>query len=44
LPRGNVKGNIDAELVLYTMIEYENYENKNYPANLLRRMIERIDA
>lgn len=26
LPDGKVKGNVDAELVLYTMIEYENYE------------------
>jgi len=27
LPDGKVKGNIDAELVLHTMIEYPNYEN-----------------
>ncbi len=26
LPNGKVKGNIDAELVLHTMIEYPNYE------------------
>ncbi len=26
LPSGTVKGNIDAELVLHTMIEYPNYE------------------
>lgn len=26
LPDGKVKGNIDAELVLHTMIEYPNYE------------------
>jgi len=26
LPNGNVKGNVDAELVLHTMIEYNNYE------------------
>jgi len=26
LPSGKVKGNVDAELVLYTMIEYENYD------------------
>jgi len=26
LPSGKVKGNIDAELVLHTMIEYENYD------------------
>ncbi len=26
LPDGKVKGNIDAELVLHTMIEYSNYE------------------
>jgi uncharacterized LabA/DUF88 family protein len=26
LPSGKVKGNVDAELVLHTMIEYENYE------------------
>jgi uncharacterized LabA/DUF88 family protein len=25
LPSGEVKGNVDAELVLHTMIEYENY-------------------
>jgi uncharacterized LabA/DUF88 family protein len=25
LPSGKVKGNVDAELVLHTMIEYENY-------------------
>jgi uncharacterized LabA/DUF88 family protein len=25
LPDGNVKGNVDAELVLHTMIEYPNY-------------------
>ena len=25
LPSGNVKGNVDAELVLHTMIEYDNY-------------------
>ena len=25
LPDGRVKGNVDAELVLYTMIEYKNY-------------------
>ena len=25
LPDGKVKGNVDAELVLHTMIEYENY-------------------
>jgi uncharacterized LabA/DUF88 family protein len=27
LPDGKVKGNIDAELVLHTMLEYPNYEN-----------------
>jgi len=27
LPDGRVKGNVDAELVLHTMIEYENYDN-----------------
>ncbi|MBI2909634.1 MAG: NYN domain-containing protein [Chloroflexi bacterium] len=26
LPDGSVKGNVDAELVLHTMIEYENFE------------------
>ena len=26
LPDGGVKGNVDAELVLHTMIEYENYQ------------------
>jgi len=26
LPSGEVKGNVDAELVLHTMIEFENYE------------------
>jgi hypothetical protein len=26
LPSGNVKGNVDAELVLHTMIEYNNYD------------------
>jgi len=26
LPDGGVKGNVDAELVLHTMIEYTNYE------------------
>src|SRR4030042_3814602 len=26
LPDGRVKGNVDAELVLHTMIEYENYD------------------
>jgi len=26
LPSGKVKGNVDAELVLHTMIEYENYD------------------
>jgi uncharacterized LabA/DUF88 family protein len=26
LPNGNVKGNVDAELVLHTMIEYQNYD------------------
>ena len=26
LPSGTVKGNVDAELVLHTMIEYPNYE------------------
>ena len=26
LPDGKVKGNVDAELVLHTMIEYGNYE------------------
>ena len=26
LPDGRVKGNIDAELVLHTMIEYQNYD------------------
>ncbi|MBU0952056.1 MAG: NYN domain-containing protein [Elusimicrobia bacterium] len=26
LPKGKVKGNVDAELVLHTMIEYPNYE------------------
>jgi uncharacterized LabA/DUF88 family protein len=26
LPDGKVKGNIDAELVLHTMIEYPNYD------------------
>lgn len=26
LPNGNVKGNVDAELVLHTMIEYPNYD------------------
>ena len=26
LPGGGVKGNVDAELVLHTMIEYHNYE------------------
>lgn len=26
LPGGDVKGNVDAELVLHTMIEYENYD------------------
>lgn len=26
LPDGSVKGNVDAELVLHTMIEYNNYE------------------
>jgi len=26
LPSGGVKGNVDAELVLHTMIEYQNYE------------------
>ena len=26
LPSGKVKGNVDAELVLHTMIEYDNYD------------------
>ena len=26
LPNGKVKGNVDAELVLHTMIQYQNYE------------------
>ena len=26
LPNGKVKGNVDAELVLHTMIEYQNYD------------------
>ncbi len=26
LPGGSVKGNVDAELVLHAMIEYENYD------------------
>lgn len=26
LPNGNVKGNVDAELVLHTMIEYKSYD------------------
>ena len=26
LPSGSVKGNVDAELVLHTMIEYPNYD------------------
>jgi hypothetical protein len=26
LPDGNVKGNVDAELVLHTMIQYNNYD------------------
>jgi len=26
LPDGNVKGNVDAELVLHTMIEYKNFD------------------
>lgn len=26
MPNGRVKGNVDAELVLHTMIEYDNYE------------------
>jgi len=26
LPDGRIKGNVDAELVLYTMIEYEHYD------------------
>ena len=26
LPKGKIKGNVDAELVLHTMIEYPNYE------------------
>jgi uncharacterized LabA/DUF88 family protein len=26
LPRGGVKGNVDAELVLHAMIEYKNYD------------------
>jgi uncharacterized LabA/DUF88 family protein len=26
LPDGSVKGNVDAELVLHTMIEFQNYE------------------
>lgn len=26
LPNNKVKGNVDAELVLHTMIEYENYD------------------
>lgn len=26
LPDGTVKGNVDAELVLHTMIEYKNYQ------------------
>ena len=26
LPNGKVKGNVDAELVLHTMIEYNNYD------------------
>ncbi len=26
LPSGSVKGNVDAELILHTMIEYNNYE------------------
>jgi uncharacterized LabA/DUF88 family protein len=26
LPDGTVKGNVDAELVLHTMIEYDNYD------------------
>lgn len=27
LPDGTVKGNVDAELVLHTMIEYKNFDN-----------------
>src|SRR5258707_5212009 len=26
LPNGTVKGNVDAELVLHTMVQYDNYE------------------
>ena len=26
LPNGSVKGNVDAELVLHTMVEYQNYD------------------
>ena len=26
MPNGEVKGNVDAELVLHTMIEYTNYD------------------
>jgi len=26
LPNGKVKGNVDAEMVLHTMVEYENYD------------------
>ena len=26
LPNGGVKGNVDAELVLHTMVEYQNYD------------------
>jgi uncharacterized LabA/DUF88 family protein len=26
LPNGKIKGNVDAELVLHTMIEYQNYD------------------
>lgn len=26
MPSGKVKGNVDAELVLHTMIEYSNYD------------------
>ena len=27
LPNGTVKGNVDTELVLHAMIQYENYDN-----------------
>jgi len=26
LPSGKVKGNVDAEMVLHAMVEYENYD------------------